>query len=71
MAIGLGSNSFHMVVARGLACLSRFRQVLDTLIDMVRVARTNALRAAKNTSMISDEAPVLYRTILLLKIIKN
>ncbi|MDX2464474.1 MAG: Ppx/GppA phosphatase family protein [Porticoccus sp.] len=93
-AIDLGSNSFHMVVARvdhnemrpiegfaervqlasdmeknhlsldaiarGLACLSRFRQVLDTLKpDMVRVVGTNALRAAKNAGEFIHPAELL------------
>ena len=82
-AIDLGSNSFHMVVARvehgearpverlaetvqlaagltegvlsgdamarGLACLARFRQALDILTpDIVRVVGTNSLRVARN-----------------------
>ncbi len=83
-AIDLGSNSFHMVVARvvhgearpverlaervqlaagmhdggrlsdeavtrGVACLARFRQALDTLgPDSVRIVATNALRVARN-----------------------
>jgi exopolyphosphatase / guanosine-5'-triphosphate,3'-diphosphate pyrophosphatase len=93
-AIDLGSNSFHMVVARvnhnemrpveefaervqlasdmeknclsleaiarGLTCLSRFRQVLDTLKpDRVRVVGTNALRAAKNAGEFIHPAEVL------------
>ena len=93
-AIDLGSNSFHMVVARathnemrpieaiaervqlaldmekshlnleavarGLACLSRFRQALDTLKpDLVRVVGTNALRAAKNAGEFIHPAEVL------------
>jgi len=93
-AIDLGSNSFHMVVARashnemrpieafaervqlaldmeknylsleaiarGLSCLSRFRQALDTLKpDMVRVVGTNALRAAKNSGEFIHPAEVL------------
>lgn len=85
-ALDLGSNSFHLIVARiehgeirpverigekvqlaagigdsqrldcaaierGLACLARFRQVLDSLQpDLVRVVGTNALRAAKNSN---------------------
>lgn len=83
-AIDLGSNSFHMIVARvdhgemrpierknekvqlaaglsngyldeqaigrGLACLSQFKQVLDTIApSAVRMVGTNALRAAKNS----------------------
>ena len=82
-AIDLGSNSFHMVVARvehgevrpvekladnvqlaagfsdgfldqdaiarGLECLARFRQALDTLNpDEVRIIGTNSLRMARN-----------------------
>ncbi len=82
-ALDLGSNSFHMVVARvvhgevrpverlaervqlsanmqggllgdeaiarGVACLARFRQALDTLgPDAVRVVATNAMRVARN-----------------------
>lgn len=93
-AIDLGSNSFHMVIARashnemrpieafaervqlasemeknnlcldaiarGLSCLSRFRQALDTLKpDMVRVVGTNALRAAKNSGEFIHPAEVL------------
>lgn len=93
-AIDLGSNSFHMIVARashneirpieafaervqlalemeknnlcleaiarGLSCLSRFRQALDTLNpDMVRVVGTNALRAAKNSGEFIHPAEVL------------
>ncbi|MGS2723601.1 exopolyphosphatase [Porticoccus sp. GXU_MW_L64] len=84
-AIDLGSNSFHMIVARvehgeirpveclgekvqlaagidargqlseeailrGLDCLARFKQVLDSLEpELVRLVGTNALRAAKNS----------------------
>lgn len=84
-AVDLGSNSFHLIVAReehgeirpverigekvqlaagigkkgklsseaigrGLSCLARFRQVLDSLQpDLVRVVGTNTLRAAKNS----------------------
>lgn len=94
VAIDLGSNSFHMVVARvnhkemkpiegfaervqlasgmeknhlsleaidrGLACLSRFRPVLDTLKpDRVRVVGTSALRAAKNADEFIHPAEVL------------
>lgn len=93
-AIDLGSNSFHMLVARaahnemrpieafgervqlalemkknclsleaiarGLSCLSRFRQALDTLQpDLVRVVGTNALRAAKNAGEFIHPAEVL------------
>ena len=93
-AIDLGSNSFHMLVARashneikpieafaervqlalemkknclsleaiarGLSCLSRFRQALDTLQpDMVRVVGTNALRVAKNAGEFIPPAEVL------------
>lgn len=82
-AVDLGSNSFHMVIARvehgearaierlaesvqlaaglengilsddaiarGLACLARFRQALDVLKpDFVRIVGTNTLRVAKN-----------------------
>lgn len=92
--IDLGSNSFHMLVARvshnemkpieafaervqlalemkknclsleaiarGLSCLSRFRQALDTLQpDMVRVVGTNALRVAKNSGDFIHLAEVL------------
>ncbi len=93
-AVDLGSNSFHMIVARvnhneirpieqfservqlaaemykhrlsldamarGLSCLSRFRQVLDTLNpDQVRVVGTNALRAAKNADEFIRPAEML------------
>lgn len=93
-AIDLGSNSFHMLVARashgemrpvaalgekvqlaaglssgrlrsdaiarGLDCLARFRQVLDTLKpDTVRVVGTNTLRAAKNAGEFTSAASVL------------
>lgn len=82
-AIDLGSNSFHMIMARaehgeikpierkgekvqlaaglrngyldeqainrGLACLTQFKQVLNTVVpDAVRMVGTNTLRAAKN-----------------------
>lgn len=93
-AIDLGSNSFHMIVARvnhgemrpverfgervqlaaemkngrlapdaiarGLACLARFRQVLDKLQpNQVRVVGTNALRAAKNAQLFIKPAEAL------------
>lgn len=93
-AIDLGSNSFHMLVARashneikpieafaervqlalemknnclsleaiarGLSCLSRFRQALDTLQpDMVRIVGTNALRVAKNSGEFIHPAEML------------
>ncbi|WP_461481705.1 exopolyphosphatase [Porticoccus sp.] len=93
-AIDLGSNSFHMIVARvnhgemrpierfgervqlaaemksgrlapeaiarGLACLARFRQVIDKLHpDLVRVVGTNALRAAKNAPAFIKPAEAL------------
>lgn len=94
VAIDLGSNSFHMIVARvnhgemrpierlgervqlaaemksnrltpeaiarGLACLARFRQVIDKLNpDLVRVVGTNALRAAKNAALFIRPAEAL------------
>ena len=93
-AIDLGSNSFHMIVARvtqnemrpverfggrvqlgagmksnrlapeamerGLACLARFRQALDTLQpEQVRIVGTNALRAAKNAPLFIRQAEAL------------
>jgi len=93
-AIDLGSNSFHMIVARithgemrpverfgervqlaagmksnrlsqdavarGLACLARFRQVIDKLKPAdVRVVGTNALRAAKNAPQFIKPAEAL------------
>ncbi|UTW44749.1 exopolyphosphatase [bacterium SCSIO 12696] len=94
-AVDMGSNSFHMIVARvehgeirpierigekvqlaagigldgnlsaesmerGLACLSRFKQVLDSLQPgLVRLVGTNALRAAKNRQVFSEQAEAL------------
>ncbi|MDM3870912.1 exopolyphosphatase [Porticoccus sp. W117] len=91
-ALDLGSNSFHMIVARiehgeirpverigekvqlaagigadgnlnddaierGLACLARFKQVLDSLQPgLVRLVGTNALRAAKNSQVFAEQA---------------
>jgi len=94
VAIDLGSNSFHMIVARvnhgdmrpverfgervqlaaemksnrlaqdaiarGLACLARFRQVIDKLNpDQIRIVGTNALRAAKNAALFIRPAEAL------------
>lgn len=47
-------------IARGLTCLSRFRQALDKLQpDQVRVVGTNALRAAKNAIEFIQPAEML------------
>ena len=53
LVIGYGKNSLSLeAIARGLTCLSCFRQVLDTLKpDRVRVVGINALRAAKNVGV--------------------
>ena len=93
-AIDLGSNSFHMVVAkiehgelrpieergekiqlarglnkgalsqesieRGLACLRRFQQVLDSLQPThIRVVGTNTLRAATNAKVFNKAAEAI------------
>ncbi|MCV6603869.1 MAG: exopolyphosphatase [Porticoccaceae bacterium] len=94
-ALDLGSNSFHLIVARiehreirpverigekvqlaagigadgnltdeaierGLACLARFKQVLDSLQpSLVRLVGTNALRAAKNSGLFAERAEAL------------
>ena len=90
-AIDLGSNSFHLMVAkaefgelrpvhalaekvqlgetddsglltdsaiaRGLACLERFKQLIDsTSPDKLRIVGTNALRRAKNRQAFIDPA---------------
>lgn len=93
-AIDLGSNSFHLVIARvehgeirpvetlgekvqlgagfedellstdamlrGLDCLARFKQLLDTLKpDRLRIVGTQALRAAKNRREFTQPAKAL------------
>jgi len=93
-AVDLGSNSFHMVVARvahgevrpvesfaervqlasgmqngmlsddavrrGLECLKRFRQALDSYKPgAVRIVGTNALRAAKNGAGFREDAEAI------------
>jgi exopolyphosphatase/guanosine-5'-triphosphate,3'-diphosphate pyrophosphatase len=61
LALGMKKNCLSLeAVARGLSCLSRFRQALDTLQpDLVRVVGTNALRAAKNAGEFIHPAEVL------------
>jgi exopolyphosphatase/guanosine-5'-triphosphate,3'-diphosphate pyrophosphatase len=45
---------------RGLECLSRFRQVIDSLNpDLVRVVGTNALRVAKNRDDFAEQAEAI------------
>ena len=96
-AVDLGSNSFHMVIARvehgearpierlaetvqlaaglsagyladdaiarGLACLARFRQALDTLRpDFIRVIGTNTLRVARNANRFRHAAEAIMAT---------
>ena len=94
-ALDLGSNNFHLIVARvehgeirpverigekvqlaagiddngnlsaqaierGLACLARLKQVLDSLQPgLVRVVATNALRVAKNSRAFTESAEAL------------
>ncbi len=93
-ALDLGSNSFHLIVARvehgeirpierigekvqlaagiekgvlsdaaierGLECLARFRQVLDSFKpNLVRAVGTNALRAAKNSRAFTESADAI------------
>jgi len=93
-AVDLGSNSFHLLIARvdhgeinpietrgekvqlaagfknglisdaaitrGLECLKQFRQVLDAVKpDRLRVVGTNTLRAAKNSTVFTDQATAL------------
>jgi exopolyphosphatase / guanosine-5'-triphosphate,3'-diphosphate pyrophosphatase len=50
LAAGMANGQLHsMAIARGLECLSRFRQALDVLKpDLVRIIGTNSLRVAKN-----------------------
>lgn len=61
LAAGLSAAKLHpAAMARGLDCLSRFRQVLDTLKpDTVRVVGTNALRAAKNAAQFAADASAI------------
>ena len=96
-AIDLGSNSFHLMVAkaefgelrpvhalaekvqlgetddsglltdsaiaRGLACLERFKQLIDsTSPDKLRIVGTNALRRAKNRQAFIDPAEQIIDT---------
>ena len=95
-AVDLGSNSFHLLVARvkhgemrpvvshrekvqlaaglqngvlsdeamarGLNCISQFRQILDSAQpDLLRVVGTNTLRAAKNGAVFEDAAATMLR----------
>lgn len=61
LAAGLASGRLSPdAIARGLDCLARFRQILDTLKpDTVRVVGTNALRAAKNANEFLSAASTL------------
>ena len=96
-AIDLGSNSFHLIIAktehgemrpvevlaekvqlgaglengrlseeaieRGLACLTRFAQLLDSVEpERVRAVGTNALRVAKNRSAFTKPAKKILGT---------
>lgn len=61
LAAGLSGGRLHPdAIARGLDCLARFHQILDTLKpDTVRVVGTNALRAAKNAGEFTAAASTL------------
>ncbi|MBV1931934.1 MAG: Ppx/GppA family phosphatase [Porticoccaceae bacterium] len=49
-------------MARGLNCISQFRQILDSAQpDMLRVVGTNTFRAAKNGAVFEDAAATMLR----------